>query len=199
MKSINDFHTEIEKWHIEALTAFTLYQQTRIAAAQNRDYIGIMQNYAGVFHPMLNSSRIASFSNLTKIFIGYKNKKTGKSSLSLDFLLQELEKAQSLSNFDINYHAKLKNKLKSNGKIKELRRIRNQQVAHIDLSPEATNFSDKDFKDLLGLSNEILIFSNWCINDNDQSEGYYQTLANDVGMELRRLLNTLKISQDLQE
>lgn len=198
MKKIKDYHREIERWHIEALSSLTLYQQIRMARAPN--VVGLkaaekndaaIKNYAGVFIPLQNATRISSFSNLSKIFIGYKNKKTGKTSLSLDFLLQSLEEARDLPNFDKEHHAKLKHRLESNKKVKELRKLRNQQIAHIDLTPDTTEFSDRDFKDLLALSNEILMFSNWCINNHDQSENYYQTLANDIEWDFGKLLSTL--------
>lgn len=200
MNNLEDYHNEIEKWHIEALTSLTLYQQIRRAKAPNivgstaaKENLNTMSSYAGVFSPIQNATRISSFSNLSKIFIGYKNKKTGKAALSLDFLLQELELAKDLPNFDRKYLAQLKHKLKCNEKVKELRKLRNQQIAHIDLAPDTIKFSDKDFKDLLALSNDILMFSSWCINDHDQSDSYYQTLASDIEMDFMKLLNALKV------
>lgn len=142
---------------------------------------------------MQNAARIASFSSLTKIFIGYKNKKTGKTALSLDFLLQELQdNGSNLRNFDVKFCADIKLKLKCNRQAQELRKLRNQQIAHIDLSPETVEFSDKDFQDLLDLSNEILMFSSWCINNHEQEKNYYKTLVSSIEMDFEKLLHTLK-------
>ena len=163
-----------------------------VGSAAAKENLNAINSYTGVFNPMQNATRISSFSNLSKIFIGYKNKKTGKTALSLDFLLRELELAKGLSNFDRKHLAQLKHKLKCNKKVKELRKLRNQQIAHIDLAPDTIKFSDKDFKDLLALSNDILMFSSWCINNHDQGENYYQTLASDIEMDFMKLLNALK-------
>lgn len=194
-------HNELEKWHIEAQTSFTLYQQLRIAKASNkvgqklaRENLEAINEYSGVFNPVQNGSRIASFSNLTKIFIGYKNKKTGKTALSLDFLLQELQNnASNLRNFDLKYCIDIKLRLKHNKQAKELRKLRNQQIAHVDLNPETVEFSDKDFQDLLDLSNEILMFSSWCINNHEQQENYYKTLVSSTEMDFEKLLHVLKV------
>lgn len=202
MKNLSHYQKEIEKWHIEALVSFTLYQEILMSTAPNKvgldvakENLAVRKEYAGVFHPMQNSARIASFSNLAKIFIGYQDAKTGKISLSLEFLLQELEKAQNLPNFDKKYAAELKHNLRSNKKVKELRKLRNQQIAHIDLTPDLVSFSDKHFKDLLSISNRILMFSNWCINDNEQGENYYQKLANDIEWDFGKMLDALKLQQ----
>lgn len=200
MKTLREFHDELEKWHIEALLSFALYQQIRIATAPNKigpvvakENLTIRNKYVGVFHPMQNSSRVASFSNLTKIFIGYKNKKTGKTALSLDFLLQELKSnSLTLPNFDNKYCDTISMKLKCSKQAKELRKLRNQEIAHIDLTPETIKFSDSDFKDLLDLSNEILMFTSWCIYNNEQTEGYYNKLADDTEWDFDRLLDDLR-------
>ena len=193
-------HNELEKWHIEAQASFALYQQLRIAKASNkvgeklaRENLEAINEYVGVFNPVQNAARIASFSNLAKIFIGYKNKKTGKTALSLDFLLQELlNNASNLRNFDSKYCIDIQLKLKHNKQAKELRKLRNQQIAHVDLSPETVEFSDKDFQDSLDLSNEILMFSSWCINNHEQQKNYYKTLVSSIEMDFEKLLHTLK-------
>ena len=83
-------------------------------------------------------------------------------------------------------------KLKHNKQAKELRKLRNQQIAHVDLSPETVEFSDEDFQDLLDLSNEILMFSSWCINNHEQQKNYYKTLVSSIEMDFEKLLHTLK-------
>ena len=202
MKDVEECHNEIERWHKFALQSFTAYQALRIATAPNKvgretaqENSDAIKKYYDAFLAFQNASRIASFSNLTKIFIGYQNSKTGKTALSLDFLLQELEKAQNLPNFDKEYAAQLKRSLKYSEKVKELRKLRNQQIAHIDLSPDSVSFSDKHFKNLLGLSNKILMFSNWCINGGEQTGKYYETVSNHIDMDVSALLNTLKVAQ----
>jgi len=197
MKNVQEFHNKIEKWHIFALQSFTAYQALRVATATNKvgketaqENFNVIKKYADAFMAFQNALRIASFSNLAKIFIGYQRK--NKTALSLNYLLHELS---SLPSVDKKHLDQLKLKLGRSKQVEELKKIRDQQIAHLDQNLDDVEFSDKHFKDLLNLSNEILMFSAWCINGSMQNNKYYETVSNQIDMDINALLNTLKVAQ----
>lgn len=201
-----DYLKRIRTVHHQVFLTFKLYQKLMIALSpahvgeeQARINLEIYNEYKGVFSTTKSSTRYTSVMSLAVLFIPGRAR-NGDPSISLIDLIARIGNLPTKSQEQIDELTRLQQEIDEHqSKINVLKSWRDQQLAHLDLSPDSTGMSDKDLINLMGLSIKIIALADWCFEHTGLTLDMYRhntesrTVAeSEVDMDFDKLFNTLQ-------